>query len=75
MLERKPEGLGGGLAERQKEEQRPGRDRQTEGEGRVEGEEGEGKKEGKEERKTSAPDRMWRAPRRTSPPMWPGRSP
>ena len=28
MLERKSEGLGGGLAERQKEEQRPGRDRQ-----------------------------------------------
>ena len=36
MLEWKSEGLGGGLAERQKEEQRPGRDRQrARGEGRI----------------------------------------
>ena len=41
MLEWKSEGLGGGLAERQKEEQRPGRDRQrARGEGRRRGRRG-----------------------------------
>ena len=64
MHERKPEGRGAVLPERQKEERRPGRDRQTDrqtdrggGErerGRRE-RRGEGQKEGKEERKTSAP--------------------
>ena len=65
MLERKPEGRGAVLPERQKEERRPGRDRQTAGEGRGSRgrgrgrreRRGEGQKEGKEERQTSAPRR------------------
>ena len=79
VLERKSEGLGGGLAERQKEEQRPGRDRQrARGGGRRRGRRGRrgrGRKKGKKKERHQSPHRIWWAPRRTSRPLWPDRSP